>query len=127
MLFFILFNFWVLTSFVCTRILFPAMNSAPTSESLARGAGPQPAPSTAAGGPVIAPATLAAAPSTPASVRAQPGGPEPEATPREVEPVPQCPGTHLRVRQLLPSQQVESQLLRPRLVPRRSPPRLGRL
>jgi hypothetical protein len=67
---------------VCTRILFPTTSSAPTGDSPVGEAGPQPVPSTAAGGPAIAPATPL---SPPAPVASRPGGPEPEATPREVE------------------------------------------
>jgi hypothetical protein len=75
---------------------------------------------------VTAPATPAAAPSLPTSVGAQPGGSEPEVTPREVEPVPQGSG-NVPQGEATPSD-AAAESRRPPLhpVPRRSPPRLGR-
>jgi hypothetical protein len=86
MLFFVPFNFWVLTSSVCARALFPDSSSAPTSDSPTGGSGPQPAPSSPTRKSVTAPARP---PSPPGPVGSGPGGPEPEATPREAEAAPQ--------------------------------------
>jgi hypothetical protein len=81
MLFFVPFNFQVLTSLVCGRTLFPATSSAPSGESPAGGSGPQPAPSSSIGKLATAPARPPSPPA-PAEVRAE--APEAEAvTPKE--------------------------------------------
>jgi hypothetical protein len=86
MLFFVPFNFWVLTSLVHTKALFPDMSSASAGESPAGGSGPQPAPSFLAGKSATTPARPL---SPPAPVGSGPGGSEPEAAPREAEDAPQ--------------------------------------